>query len=94
MTTKTKNSVANYFTLENAKDAASLVNTVALSSTEKVFMKGFEVAEKLQATTDKLIKKGLKKSAKHQDFVFDTLEDSKVKALKLVKKATNIFNKK
>lgn len=94
MTTHVKKSVKKYLTLDNVKDSASLLNTVALSSTEKVFNKGFDVAEKIQATTEKLVKKGLALSAKQQDFVFDTLESSKANTVKIVKKATAVFNKK
>ncbi len=92
---KNKNNKAKkYFTIENAVDTVSLVNTVALTSTEKVFDKGFEVVEKLQSLTDKLLKKGFKFSEKQQDVVFDTLEDTKEKAVKTFNKVSKRFGKK
>ena len=89
-----KNDNKKYFTLENAIDTALTVNTVALTTTEKIFDKGFEVAEKLQSLTEEYLKKGLKFSAKQQDVVFDTLEDTKEKALKTYTKVSKRFTKK
>ncbi|RNC84143.1 MAG: hypothetical protein ED556_11835 [Winogradskyella sp.] len=89
-----KNKDNKYFTLENAIDTVSLVNTVALTTTEKVFDKGFETVEKLQSLTDKLLKKGFKFSAKQHDVMFDALEDTKEKAVKTYKKVSKRFNKK
>ena len=89
-----KNKTNKYFTVENAVDTVSLVNTVALTSTEKVFDKGFEVVEKLQSLADKLLKKGFKFSAKQNDVVFDALEDTKEKAVKTYNKVSKRFNKK
>lgn len=94
MATNKKNNDKKYLTVENAIDAVTLVNTVALTTTEKVFDKGFEVAEKLQALTDKFLKKGLKFSAEQQDNLFDTLEDTKEKAVKTYNKVSKRFNKK
>jgi len=83
-----------YLTVENAIDTALLVNTVAITTTEKVFDKGFEVAEKLQSLTEKYLKKGLKFSAEQQDVVFDALEDTKEKAVKTYNKVSKRFGKK
>lgn len=88
MATKNKKATRKFFTLENAIDTVSLVNTVALSSTEKVFTKTFGVVEKWQSSTDKILKKGLKFSAKKQDAAFDLLESSKEKAVTTLKKVT------
>ena len=89
-----ENKVNRYFTVENAVDTVSLLNTAALTSTEKVFDRGFEVVEKLQSLTDKLLKKGFKFSEKQQDVVFDTLEDTKEKAVKTFNKVSKSFGKK
>jgi len=75
-------------------NTVNLVNNKALSTTEKVFDKGFEVTEKLQSLTNKLLKKGFKFSAKQHDLVFDTLEDTKEKAIKTYKKVSKRFAKK
>lgn len=94
MATKNKNTASNFFTIENAIDTASLVNTLALTSTEKVFTKGFDVIGKMQTKTDKILKNGFKFSAKKHDEMFDGLEASKEKAVKVFKKISKKFDKK
>lgn len=94
MATKNNNTTGRFFTLENAIDTFSLVNTVALTSTEKVFTKGFDVVGKLQTKTDTLLKKGFKFSSKKHDEMFDVLDASKEKTVKALKKVSKKFNKK
>ena len=89
-----KNKTNKFFTVDNAIDAISLANTVALTSTEKAFDKGFEVVEKLQSLTDKFLKKGFKFSAKQHDAMFDTLDETKEKVVKTYNKVSKRFNKK
>ena len=90
MAKKNKKTIAQYFTIENAKDSISLVNTIALTTTENVFTKTFTVLGKWQKAADETLKNGLQFSAKKQDLIFDTLEVSKEKAVKRFQK----FNKK
>ena len=94
MATKNKKSATKFFTVENAFDTVSLVNTIALSTTEKVFVKGFEVIENWQTSTDKLLKKGFKFSAKQHDAAFDMLDEAKEKAVKTFKKVSKKVNRK
>ena len=88
-----KNKNVKYITVENAIDAVTFVNAVTLTATEKVFDISFDVTEKLQSFTDKLMKKGFKFSAKQYDTMFDTLEDTKEKTVKTYKKVSKRFNK-
>jgi len=92
--TKKNDTLNNWLSVENAIDTVELVNTVALKSTEKVFTKGFEVVEKMQKTSGKLIKKGFKFSAKQHDIAFDALDATKEKAVKTIKKVSKKFRKK
>ncbi|MCA0153146.1 hypothetical protein [Winogradskyella vincentii] len=65
---------------------ATTANDLALSATEKVFEKSFDLTEKGIGLSSKIVKKGLKVSAKNQDIVFDTLETFKGKASKYLPK--------
>jgi len=94
MATKTKKNNKKAVTVENAIDAATLVNTVALTTVETVVTKGFDVVEKMQAKTDSLLKKVFGFSAKKSDEMFDSLDASKEKAVKTLKKVTKRFSKK
>ena len=94
MATQNRTSIKNIFTFENALDAVTLANRIALSTTEKGFTKGLSLIEKSQGFTSKTLKKGFQFSAKQQDVVFNTLETSKEKASQTFKKATSFFNKK
>ena len=89
-----KKKTNKFFTVENAVDTVSFINTVALTSTEKAFDKGFDVVEKLQSFTDKVLKKGFKFSAKQHDAMFDALDDTKEKAVKTYNKVSKRLNKK
>ena len=93
MGTKNKKSVSNILTFENALDTFSLVNTIALSSTEKIFNKGFSLIEKAQNTTDKYLKKGLAFSADKQEMTFDKLDETKAYSIKSFKKIQKKFKK-
>ena len=93
MSTKNNNTASKYFSKENINDSISFVNLIALSSTEKVFLKGFSLIEKLQNFTEKTIKEGLDTSAKHQESVFDNLDKSKEKVVKVISKTTSLFQK-
>jgi len=66
---------------------ATKANDLALCTTEKVFTKSISLTEKGLGLSSKLLKKGLKISAKNQDFVFDTMETVKGKALKFLPKS-------
>ena len=65
---------------------ATKANDLALSTTEKVFEKSFDLTEKGIGLSSKIVKKGIKASAKNQDIVFDTLETVKGKAAKYLPK--------
>ena len=65
---------------------ATKANDLALSTTEKVFEKSFDLTEKGIGLSSKIVKKGIKASAKKQDFVFDTLDTVKGKAAKYLPK--------
>ena len=94
MATNNTRTIRNIFTFENALDSVTLVNRLALNATEKGFVKGFSLIEKGQGLTSKTLTKGFQFSAKQQDVVFNTLETSKGKVSKTIKKATTLFNKK
>lgn len=94
MATKNTKKINKWLSVENAIDTVELVNTVALTSTETAFNKGFKAVEKLQNATDKYLKLGFKFSTKQHDVVFDTLENSKEKTVKKFKKVAKRFNKK
>ncbi|MGB5377495.1 hypothetical protein [Muriicola sp.] len=65
---------------------ATKANDLALSTTEKVFEKSFDLTEKGIGLSSIMVKKGLKASAKNQDIVFNTLETVKGKAAKYLPK--------
>jgi hypothetical protein len=66
---------------------ATKANDLALSTTEKVAMKSISLTEKGIGLSSKVVKKGLKASAKSQEVVFNTLETVKEKALKFLPKS-------
>ena len=71
---------------KKALGLATKANDLAISTTEKVAMKSISLSEKGVELSSKIAKKGLKASAKNQDFVFDTLETVKGKAAKFLPK--------
>lgn len=73
-------------TVRKVLGIATTANDLALSATEKVFEKSFDLTEKGIGLSSKIVKKGLKVSAKNQDIVFDTLETVKGKASKYLPK--------
>lgn len=73
-------------TVKEVLGIATKVNDLALSTTEKVFEKSFELTEKSIGLSSKIVKKGIKASVKKQDKVFDTLETVKGKAAKYLPK--------
>ncbi|NNC49833.1 MAG: hypothetical protein HKO01_04795 [Flaviramulus sp.] len=88
MATKTKK-VQETIIESTANKALGLVtkaNDLALSTTEKVVSKSIDLTEKGLDLSSKIVKKGLNASAKNQDFVFNTLETVKGKAVKFLPK--------
>jgi hypothetical protein len=85
-TTKDTKSTIIDTTAKKAIGLATKVNDLALSTTEKVAMKSISLTEKGIGLTSKIVKKGLKASAKNQDLVFNTLETAKGKASKFLPK--------
>ena len=88
MATKTKNTQTTIIdtTANKALGLATKANDLALSTTEKVAMKSISLSEKGIGLSSKIVKKGLKASAKNQEFVFNTLETVKGKAAKFLPK--------
>jgi len=88
MATKTKKKQTTIIdtTANKALGLATKANDLALSTTEKVAMKSISLTEKGIGLSSKIVKKGLKASAKNQEFVFDTLETVKGKAVKFLPK--------
>jgi len=88
MATKTKKTETTIIdtTAKKALGLATKANDLALSATEKVAMKSIGLTEKGIELSSKIAKKGLKASAKNQDFIFDTLESVKGKAAKFLPK--------
>ena len=88
MATKTKKSQATIIetTTNTVLGLATKANDLALNTTEKVVTKSFSLTEKGLGLTSKMVKKGLKASAKNQDIVFNTLETVKGKAVKFLPK--------
>ena len=84
-TKKTKTTIIDT-TANKVLGLATKANDLALSTTEKVAMKSISLTEKGIGLSSKIVKKGLKASAKNQDFVFDTLEIVKGKAAKFLPK--------
>lgn len=85
--------VTELVTVENVLNVVESVNDKALKATEKSALKGIKKVAEFQKDADKAIKKGLKLSAKKQDQMFDTLDASKVVALKNINKVTKFFSK-
>jgi len=73
-------------TAKKVLDIATIANDLALSTTEKVFEKSFDLTEKSIGLSSKIVKKGIKASAKKQDKVFNTLDTVKGKAVKYLPK--------
>ena len=71
---------------EQVLGLATKVNDLALNTTEKVVLKSFSLTEKGIGLSSKVVKKGLKASAKNQDLVFNTLETVKGKVVKFLPK--------
>ena len=71
---------------KKALGLATKANDLALSTTEKVAMKSISLTEKSLGFSSKVVKKGLKASAKNQELVFNTLETVKGKAAKFLPK--------
>jgi hypothetical protein len=89
MATKTKKTETTIIdtTANKALGLATKANDLALSTTEKVAVKSIGLTEKSLELSSKIIKKGLKASAKSQDMVFNTLETAKGKAAKFLPKS-------
>jgi len=87
MGTKTKNTqtIINS-TTNTVLGLATKANDLALNTTEKAVLKSFELTEKGIVLSSKVLKFGLKASAKNQDLVFNTLETVKGKAVKFLPK--------
>lgn len=85
MATKKQTTVIDT-TAKKVLGLATKVNDLALNTTEKVVLKSFSLTEKGIGLSSKIVKKGLKASAKNQDLVFDTLETVKGKAEKYLPK--------
>ena len=73
-------------TANKALGLATKANDIALSTTEKVAMKSIGLTEKGIGLSSKIVKKGLKVSAKNQELVFNTLESVKEKLVKYLPK--------
>jgi len=88
MATKTKKTQKTIIdtTANKALELATKANDLALITTEKVVTKSINLTEKGIGLSSKIVKKGLKASAKNQDLVFNTLETVKGKALKFLPK--------
>ena len=88
MATKTKKTKTKIIetTANKALGLATKANDLALSTTEKVAMKSISLTEKGIGLSSKVLKKGLKASAKNQEFVFNKLETVKGKAAKFLPK--------
>lgn len=93
MATKNTKSGNNMFNFENALDAFSLVNRIALNTTENGFVKGLTLVEKGQHYTNKTLKKGFNFSSAQQETFFNTLQAPKEKASKIINKVKSLYNK-
>jgi hypothetical protein len=85
-TTKKSKSTIIDTTVNKALGLATKANDLALSTTEKVAMKSIHLTEKGIGLSSKIVKKGLKASAKNQELVFTTLETVKAKTAKFLPK--------
>lgn len=88
MANKAKNTQTTIIdsTANKVLGVATKANDIALSTTEKVAMKSISLTEKGVGLSSKIVKKGLKASAKNQELVFNTLETVKGKAAKFLPK--------
>jgi hypothetical protein len=73
-------------TANKALGLVTKANDLAIDTAEKVAMKTISLSEKGLGLSAKLVKKGIKASAKNQDIVFDTLNTVKGKAVKFLPK--------
>ncbi|MGK0412653.1 MAG: hypothetical protein ACJA1B_000852 [Polaribacter sp.] len=89
MATKTKKAEITIIdtTANKALGLATKANDLAFKTTEKVAMKSISLTEKGVRLSSKIIKKGLKASAKNQELVFNTLDTVKGKAAKVLSKS-------
>ena len=89
MATKTKKVQATLInsTTNKVLGLATKASDFALNTTEKVLTKSIDLTEKGLGLSTQVVKKGLKISAKNQNFVFNTLETVKGKALKFLSKS-------
>ena len=85
-TTKRTQTTIIDVTANKALGLVTKANDIALNNTEKLVMKSINLTEMGVGISSKLMKKGLKASAKKQDFVFNSLETVKVKAIKFLPK--------
>lgn len=81
MATKTKKSIIEKV-VNKGLGLATKANNVALKTTEKAFMRSFEMSDKCLTITSKMIKRGLDITSSQQDLVFDVLESAKKKVIK------------
>ncbi|GGG37209.1 hypothetical protein [Bizionia arctica] len=88
MATKTKKTQTTLIdtTAKTVLGLATKANNLALNTTEKVALKSIDLTEKGLGFSSTVMKKGLKASAKNQDFVFNTLETVKGKVVKFLPK--------
>ncbi|MFL0353190.1 hypothetical protein [Xanthomarina sp. GH4-25] len=88
MATKTKKTQATLIdtTAKKVLGLTVKANDLALNTTEKVALKSIELTEKSLGFSNKVLKKGLKASAKNQDIVFNTLDTVKGKVVKFIPK--------
>jgi hypothetical protein len=88
MATKTRNTEKTIIdsAASKALGLATKANDIALNTAEKVAMKSINLTEKGFGLSSKIVKKGLKASAKNQELVFNTLETLKGKATKFFPK--------
>ena len=73
-------------TANKALGLVTKANDLALNTTEKVAMKTITLSEKGLGLSAKLVKKGIKASAKNQEIVFEILHTIKGKAVKFLPK--------
>ena len=85
--TKTVKTTRIQTTTNKVLGLTTKANDFALHTTEKVFAKSMDLTEKGLGFSTKLVKEGLKASAKNQDFVFNTLETVKGKAVHFLAKS-------
>jgi len=88
MATKTKKIDTRIIdtTADKALGLVTKANDIALSTTENVAMKSIGLTEKGIGLSSKIVKKGLKASAKNQELVFNSLETVKGNLVKFLPK--------